>query len=282
METRDLTLLGSGWEFDAWLTRDGWIVRFPRRAGMDELLAPERRVHQLVRPVLPPGIEVPLVEHVGQTPDRFPYRIAAHRFIHGIPADEVDQTFLPHLAAQLGEALGAIHSITEPRARAAGVLEMDYDEEGQREWFALPLEVLSALGGRDPVVDQAVRWARQVDLPTSYEGELSFIHHDLSPDHVLVDPGSGRLTGILDWTDAILGDAARDFVFLVAWGGWDYAEEVLKHYPRVIDAGFRSRLDFMARLLTVAWLGYAQVRGTEVEKLTGWLHNAFERPQFAT
>ena len=63
IEARDLKFLGSGWEFDAWLTRDNWVVRFPRRAGIDTLLVPEWRVHQLVRSALPPGVEVPLVEH---------------------------------------------------------------------------------------------------------------------------------------------------------------------------------------------------------------------------
>jgi aminoglycoside phosphotransferase (APT) family kinase protein len=118
----------------------------------------------------------------------------------------------------------------------------------------------------------------QIDANPRHHGPFSLIHQDLSPEHVLVDPASGQLTGILDWTDVILGDPARDFVFLVAWRGWSYVEQVLKHYPRVVDDGFRSRLDFMARLLTITWLGYAHLRGTEVEKLTGWVHHAFAQP----
>jgi Ser/Thr protein kinase RdoA (MazF antagonist) len=97
---------------------------------------------------------------------------------------------------------------------------------------------------------------------------LTFIHHDLSPEHLLVDPGTGQLTGILDWTDAILGDAARDFVFLVAWQGWAYTEEVLRNYPLSVDSGFRDRLRFTSRFLSVLWLGLAYERNTELEKLT--------------
>jgi hypothetical protein len=90
-----------------------------------------------------------------------------------------------------------------------------------------------------------------------------------------VDPETGRLSGIIDWTDAILGDAARDFVFLVAWQGPAFAEEVLLSYPHTVDQGFCERLDFMARVLSVMWLALAHERHTEVEKLTGWVHNVF-------
>ena len=276
INTRDLAHLGSGWEFDAWLTKDNWVFRFPRRIGLDDQIEPERRVHELVGSVLPPGVSIPRVELIGQPSADFPYRFPAHRFIPGVPVDEVDAAFLPSLARQIAKVLGAIHAIPEGEARGAGVLEMDVDDEGRREWVEQRLDALSRLGSVDPIVDGAVRWVRQVSLPIArYDGPLTFIHHDLSPDHLLVDPGTGQLTGILDWTDAILGDAARDFVFLVAWQGWAYTEEVLRTYPLPVDSGFRDRLRFTSRSLSVLWLGLAHERDTEVAKLTGWVHNAF-------
>ena len=32
IDARHLKHIGSGWEFDAYLTMDGWVFRFPRRA----------------------------------------------------------------------------------------------------------------------------------------------------------------------------------------------------------------------------------------------------------
>jgi aminoglycoside phosphotransferase (APT) family kinase protein len=275
VDASELRFLGSGWEFDAWLSRDGWVFRFPRRAEAEGLFEPERRVHDLVRPALPSGVVIPCVELVGAPGMDFPYRFAAHRFIPGIPADEVDSVHFPAIARDLGDFLGALHAIPARAARAAGVREPESDEEGERAWYETAFDVLSASSGRDPVVDEAVRWARQVGEIPRYRGPLSLIHQDLSPEHVLVDASSGRLAGILDWTDVSLGDPARDFVFIVAWQGWKNAGEVLSHYPRPVGPEFRDRLDFMTKLLSVAWLGYAYLRGTEVAKLTGWVHNAF-------
>ncbi|MGH7576372.1 MAG: phosphotransferase, partial [Longimicrobiales bacterium] len=86
---------------------------------------------------------------------------------------------------------------------------------------------------------------------------VRFIHHDLGPEHLILDPDTGRLVGILDWTDAILGDPARDFVFLVTWRGWSLVEQVLNSYPLAVDATFRDRLRRSARVLSVLWLAEA-------------------------
>ena len=73
----------------------------------------------------------------------------------------------------------------------------------------------------------------------------------------------------------ILGDAAPDFVFLVAWRGWSFTEDVLRHYAHPLDDGFRDRLRFIARLLTPIWLGLAHDRGSGLEKVRRGLRNAY-------
>lgn len=273
LDARSPTFLGSGWEYDAWLTRDGWVFRFPRRVESAALFEWEERVHDLVSRFMPADVAVPRAELMGRPAAGFPYPIAAHRFIPGVPADEAEVRHLPSLAREIGRALGAVHAIPVGAAKAAGVAE--FEEGGGEQWFESCLTFLDRRKGQDPVVDRAVEWVRQSLKIREPHAPLRFIHHDLSPEHLLVDPTSGRLTGILDWTDAIIGDAARDFVFLVAWRGWDFVEDVLRGYPHAVDPGFRDRLRFKARMLTPAWLGLAYARGTEFEKLTRWVHNAY-------
>ena len=277
LDVDGLTFLGSGWEFDAYLTSDGWVVRFPRREEMATLFEKERPVHQLLAKFLPADIAVPRVEMIGNPSAGFPYPVAAHRYIPGIPVDELAIHWLPSLARQIGQLLGAIHGIPADVARQAGVLSdpTEYTaDEGSHKWVENGLKLLSRSGDLDPVVSTAIEWVSHVSIPSGFGGPLRLIHQDLSPEHVLANPDTGRVTGILDWTDVMLGDAARDFVFLAGWRGWSFVEEVLRHYPAV-DAQFRDRLRFMARLLTPIWLGYAYERGTEVEKMTSWVHNVY-------
>jgi aminoglycoside phosphotransferase (APT) family kinase protein len=276
VEAEGLTHLGSGWAFDAFLTSDGWVFRFPRHAWCADLFEPEQRVHQLVAQALSPAVAVPHVELVGEPALGFPYRFAGHRFIRGVAADAVDANLLPAVARTIGEALGAIHAVPEEAARAAGVREASVDDAGGRTWLERGFQVASTLHGLDPGVDEAVRWLSDVSLPLErFDGHPRFIHQDLSPEHVLVDPGTGHLVGILDWTDAILGDPARDFVFLVTWRGWGFAEDVLRSYPHALDERFRERLRFMARLLSMMWLAMAHEQRADLTKYIEGVHHAF-------
>src|ERR1043165_4492834 len=79
-----LEAAGSGWEFDVFVTADGWAFRFPRRAEYERLFEREKPVVALVRSVLPPEIALPFVELTGSRSHDFPYAFAGHRYIHGV------------------------------------------------------------------------------------------------------------------------------------------------------------------------------------------------------
>lgn len=253
------------------------MFRFPHRAGYVDLLDTERRLHALVAGVLPSPVAVPRIDLVGQPSAAFPYRFAGHRFMPGTAADAIEPSLLPVTARTLGAALGAIHAIPEDAVRAAGIDEMSGDDPARRQWLNRGVAAAAALRGIDAVVDRAREWLGQqhlLSLPPP-PGPRSLVHTDLTPDHLLADPATGGLIGILDWTDAILDDPARDFVPLVASCGWAFADEVLRGYPGRVDPAFRQRLRFMARLLSLIWLVMAREEGADVAEHVRWVHNAF-------
>lgn len=98
---------------------------------------------------------------------------------------------------------------------------------------------------------------------------------DRALDGLLADPATGDLTGIVDWSDAILGDPARDFVPLVVWRGWAFAEEVLRSYPGPVDSEFRERLLYSARVLALLWPGEMPGQAADLIRRTLWVRNAF-------
>jgi aminoglycoside phosphotransferase (APT) family kinase protein len=279
IDSRGLEYLGSGWDFDAYVTTDGWVFRFPRRAACAEHLDTEARVQQLVGRAMPPGIVVPSIELVGDPVPDFPYPFTGHRFVAGVGADALESDPSPALGRDIAAALGAIHTIPADAARSTGVWEVEADDLATSDWLLRGLAEAPRLRGFDPTVDRALDWASRVSLPgPMFEGPARLIHQDLSPDHLIVDPATGRLAGIIDWSDAMLGDPARDFVFLVTWQGWDYANEVIRSYRVPVDRGFRERLDFMARILSVVWLAHAREQEADVQMQVRQVHNAFEDP----
>jgi aminoglycoside 2''-phosphotransferase len=267
--------LGAGWEFDVYLTRDEWVFRFPRRAEYATGFSWERAVHDLVAPFLK-SVAVPRVELLGEPGPDFPYAFAGHRLVAGVRADHPDVTTAPSLGSELGAALTAIHSVPHQNARAIGV---EPDEDGSREWLREALEAEESLRDLDPSIDDALDWLRTgVPIPVPYTGPPRLIHNDLCPDHILVDRDSGRLAGIIDWTDVALGDPALDFVVVVTWGGWDFFKAVRAGYGLPLGWDFEPRLSFLARVLSLVWLHESRQQGTNVVKHIGWIKNAFAGP----
>jgi aminoglycoside phosphotransferase (APT) family kinase protein len=220
---------------------------------------------------------VPRIELLAPPTLDFPYQFAGHRFIDGVPADALSADLLPTFAREIAAFLGAVHSIPAAHGRAIGLPEVDAAyEAGSREWRQQVLRDSQRLRGLDPLVDRALLSLARERVPSEYfHLPLQLIHADLSTDHVLVDPVTGQLRGVIDWTDAMLGDAARDFVFIVAWQGWPFVEDVLAHYPRAVDGEFRARLRWMARLMSIFWLDVARESNRDVDKALQAVRHVF-------
>ena len=273
VDAAELQYLGSGWNYDAFLTRDAWVFRFPRCSWSGGLFEAEANVHRFVAQILPSQIRIPRVELLSKPTPDFPYPIAGHRYIRGVAADEIGEKLLPTLAREIAILLNALHSTPAPVAGAAGIHEFEVDEDA-RQWLEHGSAKASELRGLDPVVDRAIEWLHSKPSQPPF-GPFHLIHGDLDPQHLLVDAETGFLLGVIDWTETVLGDAARDFVFLVTWKGWHFVEEVLRLYPRAVDRDFRTRLRYQAQLLSIVWLAYAHEQGEDITKHVRGVRNAF-------
>jgi aminoglycoside 2''-phosphotransferase len=58
----------------------------------------------------------------------------------------------------------------------------------------------------------------------------ALLHCDLGPGHVLYDPSTFHLTGVIDFGDLVIGDPARDFIYIYEDFGPFILQEVLTRY----------------------------------------------------
>ena len=108
-------------------------------------------------------------------------------------------------------------------------------------------------------------------------------HNDISAEHLIVDPRSGRIVGLLDWTDAMVTDPVVDFVGLITVGHYGFISDVATAYVsrggQVIDASFWERLVWWCRTLTLTWLGEAlEEHPSEADRHIQWVERAFAEP----
>jgi aminoglycoside phosphotransferase (APT) family kinase protein len=213
---------------------DEWIVRVPRREPVRECLEFELRLLPELAPSLP--VAVPRFEHVAEG-----LRAVAYPKLPGEPVD-VGRT---PVAAALGRFLSALHVFPVEQARGLGVPSDDLGWRERYEAFARGLlgRVGSMLGDDLPRAEAML--SDFLDDPSNFEFQPTLIHADLGPAHVLAR--GDELTGIIDWSDARIGDPALD----LAWGlnGTPpaFADAVLAAYGSD-DASLAERALFFHRL----------------------------------
>ncbi len=120
------------------------------------------------------------------------------------------------IAADLAESLGP-----RPKASSHGVNHL---LAGAR--LALPAltEFTSATRNRLSESIEAMELCEPVSLAPV------FVHDDLYPEHVFLDPDAGTVTQFIDWADAGWGDPAADFA-VAAWSlGNEFLDAALRAY----------------------------------------------------
>ena len=161
-------------------------VRLPRRAPREDV---EDGVLAAVASL---PVEVPRVVAVGRPQGDYPWEWAVHTWLHGelpdsdLPVDDV---------ASLVEALQQLDAVGPEPAYNRGRPLVRRDE-GVRD----ALTRVEAPGALE-------LWERALRAP-EWEGRPVWIHADLDRRNVLVR--DDRLTGVLDWAGAGLGDPAVD------------------------------------------------------------------------
>ena len=104
------------------------------------------------------------------------------------------------------------------------------------------------------------------------------IHRDFSEDHILLDPVEGRLAGVIDFTDAALGDPAFDFSCLWAYGRWAPAEAARSYRADADTPGLLSRALwwFTRYRLDQVWWSVSGARDYDVARIKRELIDLFE------
>lgn len=163
-----------------------------------------------------------------------------------LPSDAQDAA-----AADLARFLDALHALRIPDAETCGVPRID-DAEYAGRLRATSASLQSILSA-DTLRRLDAALARGSQPSAEADRHASLLHRDVAPGHVLFDPATGRLTGVIDFGDLALGDPARDFIFVYEDFGPAMLDAVLRHYAGEDAATLRPRIHRWFLLETVEW-----------------------------
>ena len=264
LEGKDVRYLAEGWDSQVFEVDGRLVFRFPKRAEVErDFVAETALLPALERHLAAAqaGFSVPRFDYRGAPDALFPYLWVGYEKLPGVQAFEVDPAAVPVAqVAHLGRALTALHAFPVAEARALGV-PGPLPSRALAHMVSRALAVLpplaAALGA--PLAAQVQVALAEARVP-EHDGALVLVHNDLRAEHMLLDATSGMLTGVIDWSDAALGDPAVDFVGLECWGGRALTARALAAYGGPVDAGFLDRVRLRALCVGVygAYFGATQ------------------------
>lgn len=186
---------------------EDWVLRIPRRSEVLERAAVEGRVLRLIAPHL--SVAVP--DWRIHTSDLIAYPLlpgepGLELAEDGTPDWRVDVSAPPY-PESLGELLAEIHGIDPDSVRGTGVQMRDpaEDRRARRDDIERVARQFTVAGH---LLD---RWEAWLDEDSYWPEHSTFTHGEIYPAHTLVR--DGRISAVLDWTTAAVGDPARDFMF---------------------------------------------------------------------
>lgn len=223
--------LAQGWDSAVFAVDGRLIVRFPKRNAAAVTLEREARLLPELAPMLP--VSIPKFLHVVRDCIAFPRTFVVYEALHGAAIDDaaLDADRLAVFDRGVATFLRSLHGFPLDRAAACGV-EPALVAGGRARLQGFRAAVDVALTPLLSLLErQRVRaWFDDAESRGVLEWTPALIHGDLAPEHMLVDPATGVLTGVIDWGDAGIGDPALDFAGLVGVLGDAELNDVLGAY----------------------------------------------------
>jgi aminoglycoside 2''-phosphotransferase len=208
-----VTSLGSGFDNIVRETEDGRVLRKARSPRERDTLARQLKFLPLLAKRLPVAIPIP---------DSFENDELAYRKIpaEALPPSILDRGAAQQMACDIAAFLNALHSVAVIDCVGWGVPQRGRTEE----LLDLLEESLPALSVRQR--SQISAWRKNF---SEQDYTPALIHGDLWYENMLIDRDSGRLTGVLDFDRACIGDPAWDIATQLHCGE-GFARTVFDHY----------------------------------------------------
>lgn len=245
---------------------DELSVRLPRRrqvaAGM---LDDELEWLPKLAPLLPLAVPTPVAR--GAAGEGYPHEWAIYDWLDGEDAATVHLD-LPRAAVDLAELLAALWRIDPaggplPAARGGPLAPRD---DATRAGIA-------ALGDLIDATAVTTAWEAALAAP-EWDGPPVWIHGDLDARNLLVT--GGRITGVVDWASACVGDPACDVK--VAWAVLDAeTRPVFRELLEIDDATWERGRGWALSQAMIALPYYLHTYPAIVEQAWRWLAEALER-----
>ena len=198
----ELRRVAHGWDNDVFRLGERLAVRLPRRELAAHLVDREQRWLPVIAPGMPVALPIPVA--VGRPQGTYPWSWSVVPWFDGTPVIDLSPERRDDCAADLADALRALH-----RPAPAEAPVNPYRGVPMRERDAVVRARIEGSASLTRVWDEAL-------AAPSWHGPAVWVHGDVHPGNLIAD--GGRLSAMIDFGDLCGGDPACDLA--IAWTGF--------------------------------------------------------------
>ena len=246
LKVEKLTLIGGGWSNYAYRANDDLLFKFPKNRAASSSIRKEVALLGILHQRLQ---IVPQAEFVGRLSDGredfdyFGYRMLPGVFLSNFYSDALDRPARAAALEQVARFTAALRQLPVEQAEACGVEALDFKEVCAADLSAVRGELAAVLPADEHswLADSFVVYLSDEE---NFEYAPSMLHGDLRPDHILFDATRRRLTRVIDFGGAIIGDPDYDLMYLLDEYGASFVHAFMEYHPNPNPPGLIRKLKF--------------------------------------
>jgi aminoglycoside 2''-phosphotransferase len=271
-EFENIKKLGEGMDSVAFLVNKNYIFRFPKNDDVRENLAKEIAALPILQTKL--EIEIPNFEYVSKNNSFVGYRKIEGKFLTKELFNSFAENEQDEIQKSLADFLQTIHKQKVEEFVKWGVEIQDFRADYEWDFENIKEFVFPLISAKN--ADFISKQFRQyLETEENFSFEPVLLHNDLSPDHILIEPKTIKLVGIIDFGDIGIGDPDYDLIYFLD----DYAEEFvrsfLRFYPHPNHEKLFEKLYFFGLVDTLQLISH-YVENEEIDEIDELLEYLLE------
>ncbi|HEX8139151.1 MAG TPA: phosphotransferase [Pyrinomonadaceae bacterium] len=244
--------LGEGDFCVAYLVNNEWVFRFAKHERAAASLRREACLLPLISGRFDLRIPSPQLMDAGRSCALMRYPLLPGPALTRERYLRLSEAERERCAAQVAGFLAQLHAIEVSVAGRCGVEVADYSAKYEGLLVRAHEQFFEKLAGPEQAfVERTVEGYLNSQARCAFEPSL--LHGDLSPDHVLYDERTPRVTAIIDFGDMVIGDPAWDLVFIYEDYGLDFFARLLRRYAAGESVALIERAYRFYVLAAIEW-----------------------------
>jgi aminoglycoside 2''-phosphotransferase len=237
---------GEGLVNDIVIVNDEMVFRFAKEEYGIQILKEEMAVLELVHPYVTLPVPKPFyVRH-----DAIAYPLLKGEALSRENFAALSEPSKQTVADQLATFLKELHSIPTNAPIPSTLAPVQYDD-----WVRIRQDVEEKIFPL--LMKHQIIWANQLfdnvlRDPRNFDYESHLIHGDLGCYHILLNPQTAQLSGVIDFGVAGVGDPATDLSCLIQYYGESFVGRLKKQYPEIQQ--YLKRARFYAQAIELQWV----------------------------